>query len=150
LANCDNVRLQAATVAERGELLNAHFTYSLYVNVCRSLFERHKLLLSFIMAVKMQQHAGAVDPKEWRFLLAGPAAAAGGSSNSMPADGHGELANPAPGWLIDKAWSEVLGLSELPAFSGLAHHVANNLATYQALFDSSEVRWFGGRESTSS
>jgi dynein heavy chain len=132
-------------VAERGRLLNAHFTHGLYVNVCRSLFERHKLLFSFILATKMLQHEGAVDAHEWRFLLAGPTSS-GGSTAGDAADaadaGHrpaGRGANPAPDWLTDKAWGELVGLSELPSFSGLTQHMAANLACYKALFDSSEV-----------
>ncbi|KAF6265909.1 dynein heavy chain 2 [Scenedesmus sp. NREL 46B-D3] len=109
----------AADVAERGELLNQHFTYSLYVNVCRSLFERHKLLFSFILTMKIMQHAGSVDAAEWRFLLAGPVSAA---SN----------------WLTDKSWSELLGLAQLPTYAGLAQHVMSELAHYKSIFDSNQ------------
>jgi dynein heavy chain len=66
--------LQADSVAERGENLNTYFTASLYTNVCCSLFERHKLLFSFLLTIKIQQHAGIIDAREWRFLLAGPPA----------------------------------------------------------------------------
>lgn len=129
--------LQASTITERGQLLSDYFTYSMYVNVCRSLFERHKLLLSFMLAVKTLQHAGSIDPKEWRFLLAGPTSQKRASSAGAESMG---LDNPAPDWLTEKAWGELLGLADLPAYHGLDEHVTGNLEHYKAIFDSNEVR----------
>jgi hypothetical protein len=40
-------------VEVRGAALNAAFTFSLYAVVCRSLFERHKLMFAFMLAVKV-------------------------------------------------------------------------------------------------
>jgi dynein heavy chain len=34
------------------------------------LFEKHKLMLSLLLAVKILQERGGVDAAEWRFLLA--------------------------------------------------------------------------------
>ena len=50
------------SVEERSAKLNDAFTQALYVNVCRSLFERHKLMLSFMLAIKILQARGEIEP----------------------------------------------------------------------------------------
>ena len=51
--------------------LNDFITYLLYTNVCRSIFELHKLMFSFLLTIKIQMGKGEIDVTEWRFLLAG-------------------------------------------------------------------------------
>lgn len=109
----------AETVPERAAVLNDHFTYLLYVNVCRSLFERHKLMLSLLLCVKIYAAEGGVDAGEWRYLLAGPTSAECGAPN------------PAPEWLTDKAWTEVCNVAALPAFAGFEEHFAACVADYK-------------------
>ena len=46
-----------------------------------------------------------LDAAEWRFLLSGVVP---GSAPRLP--------NPAPSWLTDKAWTQMLNLSTLPRF----------------------------------
>ena len=48
-------------VTERGGHLNEYFTYSLYVNICRSLFERHKLMFSLLLTIKVLQNMNYID-----------------------------------------------------------------------------------------
>lgn len=54
--------LQAESVEERSRALNEAFTYALFINVCRSLFEAHKLMFSFLLAVKILQNRKDIDP----------------------------------------------------------------------------------------
>lgn len=45
----------ADTVEERIKNINEYNTFSLYSNVCRSLFERHKLMFAFLLCVSSRQ-----------------------------------------------------------------------------------------------
>ncbi|CAJ1990204.1 dynein heavy chain [Leishmania donovani] len=107
-----------------------YFTYSFYSNVCRSLFEKHKLTFSFYLCASLVQHSGAMVDAEYRFLLTGP-------TGSVPADA---LANPASSWMTDSSWAEVLFLSKhLSSFAGFAEHVRDHIEHYKDLFDSNEA-----------
>lgn len=45
------------------------------------------------------------------------------------------MPNADPSWLTEKAWVEVLNLSQLHSFSGFAEHMASHMPTYRAIFD---------------
>lgn len=41
--------------------INRYLTYSLYSNVCRSLFEKHKLMFAFLLCVRIMMNEGKIN-----------------------------------------------------------------------------------------
>ncbi|CAE7879527.1 DNAH1, partial [Symbiodinium sp. KB8] len=120
---------KAEEVEQRISNLNSYFTYLMYRNVCRSLFERHKLLFSFLMTIRIMQGDDLVDAEEWRYLISG-------QTNHKPEEA------PRPSgitWLNERIWGELLTLNTLPAFKGLLEDFKTNVSAYQRIFDSSQA-----------
>lgn len=59
------------SLPDRIKALNDYHTYAVYKYTARGLFERHKLLLSLQMCVRILQAAGQVNAEEWQFFLRG-------------------------------------------------------------------------------
>jgi dynein heavy chain len=110
--------------------LKDYFTLSLYQNVCRSLFEAHKLLFSFLLCTKILFGENAIDMDEWRFFLAGPS----GSIEPKP--------NPTD-WLDDLEWGQVYEqlfcMSQLPNFKGIDSYFIEFHKKFKKIFDASEA-----------
>eukprot|EP01064_Diplonema_japonicum_P003207 TRINITY_DN1209_c2_g1_i1.p1 TRINITY_DN1209_c2_g1~~TRINITY_DN1209_c2_g1_i1.p1 ORF type:complete len:4214 (+),score=1112.95 TRINITY_DN1209_c2_g1_i1:49-12642(+) len=129
-----NMFVNAIDKAEQDSVLETrlsnlieYFTYSFYTNVCRSLFERHKLIFSFCLTVAIIRPEGKVDHNLFRFFLTGPT----GQGGNAP--------NPAPDWVTEVVWNDIQFISNnLEAFKGFAEHFANEHHHYRKVFDSSE------------
>eukprot|EP01022_Parablepharisma_sp_SALTPOND_P014052 TRINITY_DN188_c0_g2_i1.p1 TRINITY_DN188_c0_g2~~TRINITY_DN188_c0_g2_i1.p1 ORF type:complete len:4549 (-),score=684.34 TRINITY_DN188_c0_g2_i1:241-13887(-) len=101
-----NLRLEKSTksekLEERMEILIKDLTWSFYSNICRGLFEKDKLLYSFLNATAIMRRAegkGKVTPDEWNFFLRG----SNTDYSSEKFDGD---------WLDTPTWQKVLGLEE--------------------------------------
>ena len=92
----------------RLKAINEHFTFALYSNVCRSLFEKHKILFALLLSVRIQMEDGLIDEESWKFLVTKTATS-------------GQL-KPLPEtlkWLPLKAWQDLQSLCALPFYAGL-------------------------------
>ena len=119
---------QSDDLEERLRNLNDYFTFLLYQNVCRSLFEKDKLLFAFVLCTKLLMFDSKISGTELRFLLTGGVAM-----------GETPYENPAPSWISPKMWGEVCRGNDLgEAFNGLRDHIATFPDQWRALYDSTE------------
>lgn len=49
------------TVEQKIISINEFFTFSLYSNVCRSLFEKHKLMFAFLLCARIMMNENKID-----------------------------------------------------------------------------------------
>ncbi|KAK2851543.1 hypothetical protein Q5P01_007819 [Channa striata] len=103
-----------------------HFTYNLYCNVCRSLFEKDKLLFSFLLCCNLLLAKDEIEYSDLMFLLTGGV----GLQNTT--------ANPDPSWLQDKSWDEICRASELPGLNGLKQAFIKTPGDFRPIYDSKE------------
>ncbi|GLV39946.1 Dynein heavy chain at 36C [Carabus blaptoides fortunei] len=108
---------------ERVQIINEYLTFALYGNVCRSLFEIHKMLFAFLMCARILMDQGTINPHEWHHFLAGGTPAV-------------ELENPAPSWLSARSWKEILSLKVLHSFEKFVDTFPKELERYKHIFDS--------------
>uniref|UniRef100_A0A8C1ZXR8 Dynein axonemal heavy chain 12 n=1 Tax=Cyprinus carpio TaxID=7962 RepID=A0A8C1ZXR8_CYPCA len=117
---------KSKNLEKRLRYLIDHFTYNLYCNVCRSLFEKDKLLFSFLLCSNLLLAKKEIEYSEFMFLLTGGV----GLQNNVP--------NPDPNWLPDKSWDEICRASDLPALQGLKESFIKSPESFLPIYDSKE------------
>ncbi|KAF4798840.1 Dynein-1-alpha heavy chain, flagellar inner arm I1 complex [Turdus rufiventris] len=100
-------------------------TFNTYNYGCTGLFEKHKLLFSFNMTVKIEQAEGRVPQEEFEFFLKG--------NISLEKSARKK---PYP-WLPDQGWEDLIRLSELfpEKFESLPDDVEENPDVWKNWFD---------------
>lgn len=110
---------------KRLKFLEETFTYNLYSNVCRSLFDKDKLMFSFIMCSKMMLSTNEMNHEEYVFLITGGIAVE-------------NLIKKQVDWLPDKGWDEICRLDNLPAFKGFRESFATLEKDWKTVYDDLE------------
>ncbi|KAM3182244.1 hypothetical protein ACTXT7_012779 [Hymenolepis weldensis] len=125
------------SLPKRLENIKSTLTYLVFSYGCTAIFEEHKLLLSFQLAIRMQQDTENLPPKELNFFV------------------HGDLCltdeyfpSPQP-WISLSTWRDCLYLASfLPKkFGKLPEHIVKYPDTWKKWFDSEdpEAQHFPGR-----
>ncbi|CAB0031813.1 unnamed protein product [Trichogramma brassicae] len=94
---------------QRLQILCDEITMAIFTNVSRGLFERHKIVYSFMMNIAILLDAGTVKSSQWNFLLRGP-------------DQLTTIKKPDYPTLTDPMWSS-------------ANYLANNFTVFEHIMD---------------
>jgi len=122
---------------ERIKNLNNKFTKLLYDNVCRSLFEKDKLLFSFLITLKIMPEEKRPDVEkrpdidELRFLMTG------GTSTSLLRPNPTQAGDGST-WLSDKEWAALLEIGTLKAFTGFDSDFERLVSEWKTVWEAAE------------
>jgi dynein heavy chain len=108
---------------ERLKHLNAFFTRSIYENVCRSLFEKDKLIFSLSLCIGILTASGEIDESLLQFFLTG------GISLGNP---H---ANPAPEWLTEKSWNDIVKAESVDELKNIHEYFTSDIDKWKEFYD---------------
>ncbi|XP_006894689.1 PREDICTED: dynein heavy chain 10, axonemal [Elephantulus edwardii] len=107
-------------------------TFNIYNYGCTGLFEKHKLLFSFNMTIKIEQAEGRVPQEELNFFLKG--------NISLEKSKHKKPCS----WLADQGWEDLILLSEMFSqhFGNLPQDVESHQALWKEWYDLDSLEQF--------
>ena len=102
-------------------------TYAAYCYTIRGLYTRDKLLLTVLLALKIDMRKGFVQQNEFMTFIKGGASLDLASVEAKP-----------KAWIQDMTWLNLVQLSTLPQFSDVTNQVTRSPGTWKAWFDDAE------------
>jgi len=112
-AKSDDIEVRLAALIDK-------ISRVIYTNISRGLFERDKIIYSFLIATSVLRNANAIDEAIWNIFLRGPSVFTSEEQAAQPA-------NPSPETLTDINW-DVLYSAELRGggqFENITQEVAD-------------------------
>lgn len=113
-------------VKERVGILEKKITEDIYKNIKRGIFESHKTIFSFLIAIYIKKVAGEIKDEEWNIFLKGPSAF----------DKSEMIGNPDSNYFSDFCWDTLLYLEKKNNLRNISRLIVDNLAAYKHFFDS--------------
>lgn len=100
---------------ERINIILRYLTYEVWAFTSRSLYERHKLLFTLMMAIKVDFFRGVINYTEFMSFIKG------GASLDLNA------VTPKPfKWILDITWLNLVEISKLKPFAEILKKIENN------------------------
>lgn len=128
VVNSEGFQSDSCTQERRMANVKDHFALSLYQNVCRSLFEKDKLLFSFLLSYAIYSRVHKeIGEDAFRFLLTGGVSII-----------HEKPEKPGTEWITEKSWDEMLRLSTFDHLHGFHEHVASDPDAFTAIYESEQ------------
>ncbi|XP_028414460.1 dynein heavy chain 6, axonemal-like [Dendronephthya gigantea] len=99
---------KADDLDQRLEILLNNCTNTVFENVSRGLFERHKIVFSFMLCAEILRERGEISTEEWNYFLRG-----------SPSLEREHPAKPDIPWLTDNMWNTCCDLEDDLSFKDL-------------------------------
>ena len=117
----------AEALARRLDGLMRYTTRFMFENVCRGLFEEHKLLYSFLLCTSILRASESIESKEWNVFLRGT------PLNYVAPDKPEAL-----DWIADAVWRNVSFLEHDlgDSLEGLSQYMATDASSFRAWAES--------------
>ena len=105
---------KSSDLPTRLQILLDGITSTMYKNIGRGLFERHKLCFSFMLCVEIMKQAEEVSPLEWNLFIRG----------LLPLEKDRPAKPTAATWMDDNTWNLLVDVEEaLPAYAGITNDI---------------------------
>lgn len=111
-----------------GILMNT-ITELVYINICRGLFNTHKLIFSFLISFQICKSAGEISDEEWNMLLKGVIVDKNTKNNK----------NPDPELITAKQWNFIMNLENVHEnFTELPEQFERNISQWKQWIQSTK------------
>lgn len=109
---------------ERINIILRYLTYEVWAFTSRSLYERHKLLFTLMMAIKIDYHKGLITHTEFMSFIKG------GASLDLNA------VAPKPfKWILDITWLNLVEISKLKPFAEILKKIESNEREWKVWYE---------------